>query len=255
MVWSALAGAAVGGAFDLAGGFLSRPDLSQRDLMWEQTKNWQWQMERRYPLQMKSMKKAGLNPILASGQAPPGPQAGGAPQPFKDPLGEGVSRAGSSARSAFLLDMQRRQIMADTKVKEAQAVQQEAAAELLRKQAVTEARRPGLVTMQGLQAGSAHTLNVQKAKTEIMNTAIRRLDITKSERDNAIAAIQLGLWEYGREQFRRILDAIGLPHEAVDRLVDKAQELKSKARELDEPGQNSAFHNWMMRQRERVFGR
>lgn len=254
MVWSALAGAALGGAFDLAGGFLSQPSLSQRDLMWEQTKNWQWQMERRYPLQMQSMKKAGLNPILASGQAPPGPSAGAAPQPFKNPLGEAVSRAGNSARSAFLLEMQRRQIVADTKSKEATAAQQESAAALMRKQAETEARRPGLVTQQTLQAGSAYQLNTQKAKTEIMNTAIRRLEITKAQRDNAIAAIQLGLWQYGTEQFRRVLQAIGLPHEAVEKLVDQAGKLKEAARDLDEPGQNSAFHNWMLRQRERIFG-
>lgn len=255
MVWSAIAGAATGGAFDIAGGFLSRPDLSQRDLMHEQFNIWDKQMRQRYPLQMLSMKKAGLNPILASGQAPPGPQSPGAPQPFKDPLGEGVSRAGASARSAFLLEMQRRQLVADTKSKEANAVQQEAAAQLMRRQAVTEARRPGLVTQQALQAGSAYQLNVEQAKRTIMETEIARLNITKAQRDNAIAAIQLGLWQYGREQFERVLDLIGLPHEAVERLAGKADELKQNMGKLDTPGQSSAFDQWMRSTREKVFGK
>lgn len=253
--FTGVAAAGISSAFDLAGGFLSRPDQSQRDLMWEGQKIWERQAERRYPLQVKSLRRAGLNPILAVSQPAPSPSAPSAPQPYTDPLGAAVGKAGSSALSAFMAAQTVEQVRADTKMKKAQADQAASQAALLRAQAITEAKRPGLVQQQTLETGSAYMLNRQKIATEIMETEIRRANISKAQRDAAIAALQYGLLQRGVDQFNQIVEWLNLPKDLVGELRKQSQKLGGAIEQFDkDQGGNSAFYQWMMKWRGRVFG-
>lgn len=263
MVWgsiaSAAAGAAVGGAFDIAGGYLSRPDLSQRDLMYTQRDIWREMMRDRHRLNREGLIRARLNPMLAFSQAPPGPQAGAAPQPFKDPLGEGVSRAGSSAREGFLMYHRMQQIKAQTEQQKASAVQQKAAAKMLTAQAVTEARRPGLISQQTLQAGSSYQLQRQQVFGQIIENRIKMWNVTVAQKEAAKAAVQLGLWRAADSVVRPILQGLGFTVSQVKELLRQFRRLREGFEQYDfgevpEPqGNSSAFDQFMRRWRARIF--
>lgn len=251
MVWSALAGAATAGAFDIAGGLLGRPKHSQRDLMHMQHEFWERQMDQRYPLQVRSMRRAGLNPILAVSQSPPGASVPTPAQGQLDPLGEGISRAGNSARQAFLVNQQRRQLVADTKAKEADAVAKDAGAALLRKQAVSEAQRPGLLQQQTLQAGTASQLNRLKAEGQIFENKLKSMEIPIKEREVLIANIQAGLWRQADQVISTVVRGLGVPANKVTDLVREIKRFGKAVQSFDTPGAvNSAREGaaeWLMR--------
>lgn len=91
----------VGSAVNMAGGIggaiaSARQAKKQRDFQ-------KWMMKNRYQLQMEDMRKAGLNPILASGAQPPSPA--GASAQISNPAQGAVSSGREAARVKGELDL------------------------------------------------------------------------------------------------------------------------------------------------------
>ena len=231
--FSSAAAAGVAGGLNILGGFLSRPDLSQRDLMYTQRDIWADMMRKRYKLQRQSLKSAGYNPMLAINQAPPGPQAGAAPMPFKDPVGEGVSQAGASAREAWMAGQQTKQIKAqvvkaeaDAEKAKAQAVEATASAGLKDQQRLTEPEKRWTLQAQASQAHSAAEWNRAKTLETKVNTELKKMEIPLKERDQLIASVDKYLYAGDKGPLMRMLEKGGVTGLAAKGLVQALDQLR-----------------------------
>lgn len=205
-----IAAAGVSGGLDILSGFLSQPDQSQRDLMWEGQKIWEMQARKRYPLQVESLRRAHLNPILAVSQPPPAASAPSASQPYTNPMGAAISKAGSSALSAFMRAQEARQIMADTKLKEAQATTAEADANLKREQAKTEPERRWQLQASADQASSAADLADQQRLVSQINEKIAAEDLEVAKKDAIVAGIEAEVYSSSIGELTKWLSTLGV---------------------------------------------
>lgn len=125
--WVPLAAAATSAVGSLIGG--ERKNAAQISMAREQMAFQERMYKSRYQMQMDDMRAAGLNPILSYSQGPPG-APGGAQAQISDTVTPAVNSGLSAAMAAMdvkkreeeigLIDEQRKNVSADTKLKESQ---------------------------------------------------------------------------------------------------------------------------------------
>lgn len=236
--FTGLAAAGVASAADIAGGFFSRPDQSQRDLMWEGEKigrsNYYWKqaedikLSRRLPsIQMDALRRAGLNPILGytKGQLPQANtqfNASSAPQPYTDPMGAAVSRAGNSAVKAFAVANEIEKMRAETKNiietnRQIRATTENIAAntDYVSAKAVSERENVGLITLQQELTSAKTDLERQNLQKQIIETAISKEDLTVAEKDAVVAAIDIDMYSSTVGEVSRWLEKLGISPQAA----------------------------------------
>lgn len=207
--------------------------LSQRDAMQAQSefalRHQREQLLNMPKYELMGLRRAGINPMLpyANGGGPnvSGSFSPGIAAPINpgQDLAQGVASGVSSA-----IDLYRT---------EAQVEEIEARADLLVRQAFTEAEKPILLRAQ-TQEALAGTMNKrQQARLSVFDQALRRQDIEVRTRDATIAAIQAGLWREANEVVSAVLRKLKLSESVIPStlgLIDQLRELDAGMRSAGE---------------------
>lgn len=220
--FGSVASAGISSAGGLLGGFLSRPNHSQRDLMYIQNDIWREQMGARYPLEVRSLRRAGLNPILAVKNSPPPTSAGGAPHPYTDPVGAALGKAASSAGQAVRQGMELDRIKAETKNIKEQNRQIRATTEniaantaLTTAKTVTEGLQPSVIEINNTLNTAKSARERQLLQKDMFDTAIRKQELSIAEKDALVAQIDIDMYESSVGEVSRWLSNLGIQPKAA----------------------------------------
>lgn len=217
IILGSIGAAGISSAADILGGFLSRPDLSQRDLMWEQQKLVRWGLERNPRYQVEGLRRAGLNPLLAmtKGQVQ-GPANISVPTPYEDPLGKAIGKAGASAVQAFRVYNEVERMRAETEnIKEtnrkirAEIANIAANTNLVSAKAATEFENPALQRSVTELNSARSDVERQNLKKSVVETAIKQEELTMAEKDALIASLDVEFYESTIGEIVRWLKQLG----------------------------------------------
>lgn len=222
--FGAIGAAGISSAAQIAGGFLSRPDHSERDLMWESAKIQEHQLRKFPKLQMEGLRSAGLNPMLAmmKGSAA-GHSAVSIPNRMEDPVGRGVSQAGHSAAKGFEQALMFKRIAAETANIEETNRKIRAETNNIASQTIlnsartaTETVQPSLIESQRELNSARNEVERQNLQKRIVETAIAKHDLTVAEKEAVIASIDIDMYSSTVGEVSRWLEKLGIePRAAV----------------------------------------
>lgn len=223
MVWSGLAAAGISAAAQIGGGFLSRPDLSERDLMWESQRVAEHGFRNNPRLQMEGLRSAGINPMLPFVRGEPaGGQQPGIPARMLDPVGEAVGRAGSSAVQAFRVANEIERTRAETQnIKETnrqiRATTENIAANtaLTSARTISESEQPSLLNAIRDLNSAKSDRERQLLQKDIVETAIAREELTIAEKDAIVAAIDIDVYASSVGELSRWFEKLGVSGRAA----------------------------------------
>lgn len=234
MVAPAIIGAGISSAAALAGsiggGFLSRADHSQRDLIWEQMRanDWWWskQLKEGPTRTMKGLRRAGLNPMIpfVNGAAVGGASSANVsvPQPYEDPVGRGVSEGSRNSAKAVIDALMAERIDAETEnIKETNR-KIRAETQNIASQTVLNSAKTASESVQPSLIESIRELNSAKTDSErqalqlkIVETAIAKEELTAAERDAIIADIDIDMYGSTVGEVSRWLEKLGVSPSAA----------------------------------------
>lgn len=225
--WGPAIAAGISSAAGLVGGFMNR-GLSQRDLMQAQSefalRHRRDELKFSPTWEMQGLRRAGINPMLPYSN-------GGAPNPsgfspgIAAPINPGMDLAGSvSAGVSSAIDLFRT---------EAQVEEIEARADLLVKQALTEAEKPAHVRALTAEATAGALSKEQQARLSVFQQELTRQDIEVRTRDALIAGIHAGLWKEADEVVSAVLRKLRLSDEVIPQALGVIDQL----RQLDQAAQ------------------
>lgn len=204
-IWSAIIGAGAGfGTSALS--LLGKRGPSERDLMWEQQRTHEYGLLHNPSTQMRGLRAAGVNPMLpyASGGRP----AGGITPSIAAPVDKTTDAAKLFAAGiSTAVDVYRS--IAEVELKREQS-------KLTGRQAVTEKERPGSLLAQQARDYEAAQLSSamnaherQKMGKTMVETAIRRQELSIAEKDALIAALDVDLYTSSVGELSRYLRQLG----------------------------------------------
>lgn len=244
-LWLSGGAAVVNSAAGLLGMFGSRGP-SERDLMWEQSKigrsDYEYTSQRNMhyaklmpKAQMAGLRNAGVNPMLAYGNF--GGDAGGkmsspsVPSPVNrmEPLMRGLEAGVNSALAVAKTMAEIDKTKAETTLTTAKEA--------------TEIERPAEVRA-SVQQKLAETLNTrQRARLAVLDTELRRHDITVRKREALMAGIAAGVLEESVESLRAFVQGLGFDPD-VSRTVLRGMEQLRKLKDEASEGVSSAIE-WL----------
>lgn len=235
--WAPVAAAGISAAASIGGGLLSRPDQSERDLMWEAQKIKEYGLEHDPSTTMRGLRNAGVNPMLPFSKGPPSSApVPSVPNRMYDPVGEGVGKAGASAVQAYRVANEIERMQAETKnIKETnrqiRATTENIAANtvLTTAKAQTESLQPSVIQIQNELSTAKTETERQNLQKRIIETAIAKQDLSVAEKDAVIASIDIDMYESSVGEVSRWLTNLGIKPQAA---VGLAHMLWSYARSL-----------------------
>lgn len=215
---SGVVGGLAGGALDFIGS--ERRNASAQSVAREQMDFQERMYKSRYQMQMRDMRKAGLNPILSFMQSPGSAPTGAMSNPINtmQGLGRGVSEAVGRGTQAALQVATARQAEAQAEKTEAEKANVEADTDLKKNELefIRPEQRSKLVAEAEAQH-SAAAVNRAKEKLTILESELRGHDISVRETDVIVAGIEADLWETGPGEIAKAMQALGInPKAAAD---------------------------------------
>lgn len=218
----------ISSATSLLGGFLSRPDLSERDLMYEQEKlrrsGVEWNNTIGRKLEVRGLKSAGINPMLPyiKGNISQPAVNPSIPGRMLDPVGEGISKAGATAVQAARMYYELERMKEETRnIKETnrqiRATTNNIAAntDYTSARAASERENLGLIQMQQELTTARTASERQSLQRSIVETAIAKENLTMAEKDAVVAAIDIDMYESSVGEVSRWLQNLGINPKAA----------------------------------------
>lgn len=250
-LWLSGGATAVNSAAGLLGMFGSRGP-SERDLMWEQLKvnrsamhaasqigmrdwgrQWTRQMREGPSRTMAGLRRAGLNPMLAvssvggnsaaSMQRPSTPSASVATpvnrmEPLMRGIQAGVASAMEVARTMAEIDKTKAETETEKRRPELldkQSFKEWTLGRLYEQQRTTEAYKADLMDQQRLYQNAETARSKQLLKLNMVETAIKKEELTAAERDAVLAVIDTELYSSSIGELARELERLGLNYNAA----------------------------------------
>ena len=158
----------------------------------------------RYQKQMRDMRRAGLNPILSYGSAPPAAPTGASWDPINvaadagKAIGEAVPQA-IGAASAYQgyknLKATNAQIQANTAALKSSAAKNYADANFKMAQTTTEGKRPDQIVAETARASSGAELNRAQTAVTKINALINEANLDVAQKQALVAGIEAEVYK------------------------------------------------------------
>lgn len=222
--YGAILAAGISSASSLAGGFLSRPDHSERDLMHLQV-DFDKKRAREMPrAQVAGLRAAGINPMLPFMRGDiPSAGATAVPARMVDPVGEAVGKSGASAVQSYMLAKQIEKIEAETEAAKEMPRRVRAETENIASQTrlnsakvISEGEQPALLESTRELNSARTAVERQNLQRQIVETAIKQEELTIAEKDAIVAEIDIDMYSSTVGEVSRWLEKLGIePRAAV----------------------------------------